>query len=103
LIEHLESRLGRLLGAWEPSEQSPEGTPSVGCFAGGVLAGIQCYATIGLFKTHLSGVARGCDSAAHAVAPEGHHDGSLGWDAFEEELVRQDPDLLDLQRAEIAL
>ncbi|MFI6107332.1 hypothetical protein [Streptomyces sp. NPDC051310] len=26
-----------------------------------------------------------------------------GWEAFERELVRQDPDLLDLARAEIAL
>ncbi|MFC3575992.1 suppressor of fused domain protein [Streptomyces yaanensis] len=188
LIEHLESRLGRLLGAWEPSEQSPEGTPRVGYFTGGVLAGIQCYATIGLFKTHLtsrvsdrpqhlellgcgrpvpgdetgplpgvlewvaerlvvSGEAvlrgdviplpmpllpggtmtalyaalpvcfdddfasvvleNGVETAMVWLVPIGESEAAFvrvkGWDAFEEELVRQDPDLLDLNRAEIAL
>jgi hypothetical protein len=188
LVEHFESRLGRLVGAWEPGEQSPEGAPKVGCFEGGVLAGAQCYATIGLFKNHLtsrvsdrpqhlellgcgrpvpgeetgplpgvlewvaerlvvSGEAvlrgdviplpvpllpggtmtalyathpvyfdddflsvvleNGVETAVVWLVPIGASEASFvrerGWDAFEEELARQDPDLLDLNRAEMAL
>lgn len=188
LIDHFESRLGRLVGAWSPGEQAPGGAPSVGYFAGGVLAGIQCYATIGLFKTHLT--SRVSDSPRHLellgcgrpvqgdetgplpgilewvaerlvvsgkavlrgdviplpmplipggtmtalyaalpvyfdddffsvvlengvetsvvwLVPIGESEAAFvrekGWGPFEEELIRQDPDLLDLNRAEITL
>ncbi|MGR6970886.1 suppressor of fused domain protein [Streptomyces cynarae] len=188
LIEHLESRLGQLVGAWEPSEQSPEGAPRVGYFSGGVLPGIQSYATIGLFKIHLtsrmsdrpqhlellgcgrpvpgdetgplpgvlewvaerlvvSGEAvlrgdviplpmplipggtmtalyathpvyfdddflsvvleNGVETAVVWLVPIGTSEAAFvrekGWDVFEEELARQDPDLLDLNRAEMTL
>ncbi|MGW7363623.1 suppressor of fused domain protein [Streptomyces sp. NPDC054841] len=50
----MESRLGRLLGAWSPGEGAPEGAPKVGYFAGGTLEGVQSYATIGLHRTPLT-------------------------------------------------
>ncbi|MFF3845014.1 suppressor of fused domain protein [Streptomyces sp. NPDC002328] len=188
LVDHLEARLGRLLGAWEPREGAPGGVPKVGCFAGGVLAGVRSYATIGLFRSHLasrvSGRAQhlellacgrpvsgdeggplpgvlewvaermvvgggavsrgeviplpmplipgGAMTALYAAQPVCFDDGfgsvvlengvetslvwlvpigdseaafvrEKGWDVFEEELGRQDPDLFDLERVEMRL
>lgn len=187
LVDHFESRLGTLVGAWSAGEQSPEGTPQVGYFAGGTLEGVQSFATIGLYRTPLrsrtsgrhqhlellaccrpmdgedcgplpgvleyvaerlvsSGeavlrgeviplpmplVPNGAMKALYAAIPVYFDDdfGSVvlengsetsvvwlvpigeseaafiqakGWGAFEEELVRHDPDLLDLNRAEIS-
>ncbi|MFF1480323.1 hypothetical protein ACFVYD_22665 [Streptomyces sp. NPDC058301] len=53
LVNHLESRLGWMVGAWSASEQSPQGTPQVGYFTGGALQGVQSFATMGLFETPL--------------------------------------------------
>ncbi|MFF1872861.1 suppressor of fused domain protein [Streptomyces sp. CB03911] len=53
LMEHLEERLGRMLGAWSPSEGAVPGVPQVACFRGGRMAGVQAFATIGLFSTPL--------------------------------------------------
>ncbi|MEW2634837.1 suppressor of fused domain protein [Streptomyces sp. NPDC048389] len=188
LVDHFESRLGRLIGAWSASEQSPEGSPQVGYFAGGALEGVQSYATIGLHNRHLTprtssraqhlellgcnrpvpgekygpfpgvlefvaehlvvseeAVLRGeviplprpltpegsltalyaavpvyFDDDFASVALENKTDVSIvwlvpisdaergfvetkGWQAFESELVRQDPDLLDLSRESMIL
>ncbi|MFD7719962.1 suppressor of fused domain protein [Streptomyces sp. NPDC059814] len=53
LIDHLESRLGRLVGAWSVRDGAPEGAAEVGYFTGGVLDGVQAYATTTLHRTHL--------------------------------------------------
>ncbi|QUW78585.1 suppressor of fused domain protein [Streptomyces mirabilis] len=53
LIDHLESRLGRMLGAWSPPAGAPQGTPQVACFREGQLSGAQAFATIGLSRTPL--------------------------------------------------
>jgi hypothetical protein len=49
----------------------------------------------------------GVETAVVWLVPIGASEASFvrerGWDAFEEELARQDPDLLDLNRAEMAL
>lgn len=188
LIEHLESRLGPLAGAWSPGEEAPEGSPQIAYFSGGVLPGVHAFATIGLFKAPLTSrvsgrhqhmellacgwpapggdpgplpsvlewvagrLLTGGDAilrgdviplpmplvpggtmtalyAAHPVyfdddfasvvlengvetivawlvpigATEAAYVREKGWPAFEEELARRDPDLLDLNRAEMAL
>ncbi|GHK02448.1 hypothetical protein SY2F82_42450 [Streptomyces sp. Y2F8-2] len=54
LVDHLESRLGPLAGAWSPEEGAPEGAPRIGYFSGGVLPGVHAFATIGLFKAPLT-------------------------------------------------
>ncbi|MFE0778287.1 suppressor of fused domain protein [Streptomyces sp. NPDC058861] len=187
LVDHFEARLGVLEGAWSVAEQAPEGAPQVGYFTGGVLEGVQSFATIGLHRTALesrtgrhlhlellgcnrpvpgdevgpfSGVLEyvagrlltsgqavlrgdvlrlpmaltpggsmtalyaaipvyfddafasvvlenGSDVAVVWLVPVGNHEADFidekGWEAFERELVRQDPDLLDLSRSEISL
>ncbi|PKV87995.1 suppressor of fused domain protein [Streptomyces sp. TLI_146] len=188
LVNHLEARLGRMVGSWSAAEQSPPGTPQVGYFTGGALEGVQSFATVGLFSTPL--VSRtsgrhqhlellGCNrplagdeygpfagvleyvserlvtsgdavlrgdvislpmplapgsvlSSLYASSPVYFDDDfaevvvengttvsvvwlvpigpseaafvkEKGWPEFEQELVRQDPDLLDLRRREITL
>ncbi len=53
LIDHLEKRLGCMLGAWSPSGGAASGAPPVACFRGGRIAGVQGFATIGLFGAAL--------------------------------------------------
>ncbi|MEU4090613.1 suppressor of fused domain protein [Streptomyces aureus] len=53
LIDHLESRLGRMTGAWSPPAGSPEGVPQVAHFREGRLPGAQSFATVGLSRTPL--------------------------------------------------
>ncbi|MEU0831560.1 suppressor of fused domain protein [Streptomyces sp. NPDC005969] len=53
LIDHLESRLGQLVGAWSVRDGAPEGAAQVGYFTGGNFGGVQSYATITLHQTHL--------------------------------------------------
>jgi hypothetical protein len=188
LVDHFESRLGRLVGAWSADEQALEGTPQVGYFTGGAIEGVQSFATIGLHRTALTSRTTGrhqhlelmaCHhpvpgdeygpfaSALEWVAgrlvasgeavlrgdviplpmpllkesaltslyaavpvyfdddfasvvlengtpvsvvwlvPIGDSEAAFirkkGWGVFEQELIRQDPDLLDLNRSEITL
>ncbi|TWG03602.1 suppressor of fused domain protein [Streptomyces brevispora] len=53
LIDHLEARLGRLVGTWSVREGAPEGAAQVGYFDGGVFEGVQSYSTTTLHRTHL--------------------------------------------------
>ncbi|QIY69197.1 suppressor of fused domain protein [Streptomyces sp. RLB1-33] len=53
LIDHFESRLGRMIGAWSPPAGAAEGTPQVACFREGLLPGAQAFATVGLSRTPL--------------------------------------------------
>ncbi|MFJ2092225.1 hypothetical protein ACIOEW_23575 [Streptomyces sp. NPDC087901] len=41
LIDHLEARLGRLVGAWSVRDGAPEGAAQVGYFTGGVFEDVQ--------------------------------------------------------------
>ncbi|MFG2900366.1 suppressor of fused domain protein [Streptomyces zaomyceticus] len=185
LIDHFEARLGGLEGAWSAGEGTPEGAPQVGWFAGGVLAGVHSFATIGLHRTPLASrtgrhlhlellgcnrpvpgdeagpfpgvleyvsgllisrgravlrgdvlrlpmpltpggsmtalyaalpvcfdeefasvvLENGSDVAVVWLVPIGDREAEFvereGWEAFENELVRHDPDLLDLDRPEM--
>ncbi|MFE4701407.1 suppressor of fused domain protein [Streptomyces sp. NPDC056738] len=53
LIDHLESRLGRMLGAWYPPPGAAPGTPQVAHFRDGKIPGAQAFATIGLSRIPL--------------------------------------------------
>ncbi|WP_175420947.1 suppressor of fused domain protein [Streptomyces griseus] len=53
LIDHFESRLGQLVGAWSVRDGAPEGAAQVGYFTGGVFDGVQSFATTTLHQTHL--------------------------------------------------
>ncbi|MDQ0795950.1 suppressor of fused domain protein [Streptomyces sp. B1I3] len=53
LLDHLEARLGRLVGAWSVRDGAPEGASEVGYFTGGAFEGVQSYATTTLYRTHL--------------------------------------------------
>ncbi|MEU9623082.1 suppressor of fused domain protein [Streptomyces sp. NPDC048155] len=53
LIDHLETRLGPLVGAWSVRDGAPDGAAQVGYFTGGVFEGLRSYATITLHETHL--------------------------------------------------
>ncbi|SDN05404.1 Suppressor of fused protein (SUFU) [Actinacidiphila guanduensis] len=53
LIDHLERRLGRMIGAWSPPADAVQGSPQVACFREGRLAGCQSFATVGLSRTPL--------------------------------------------------
>lgn len=59
LIDHLESRLGPLVGAWAVRDGAPEGAAQVGYFTGGIFGGVQSYATITLYQAHLVSPADG--------------------------------------------
>ncbi|QUW84023.1 suppressor of fused domain protein [Streptomyces mirabilis] len=53
LIDHFESRLGRMIGAWSPPAGAAEGAPQLACFREGLLPGAQAFATVGLSRTPL--------------------------------------------------
>ncbi|MFE1949308.1 MULTISPECIES: suppressor of fused domain protein [Streptomyces] len=61
LIDHLESRLGRMAGAWSTRDGAPAGTPQVAAFRDGRLERVQAFTTIGLSRTPL----RSPDSDRH--------------------------------------
>ena len=48
LVDHLESRLGRMQGGWAVDLGTSEKGVTVGLFEGGRLAGVRSFATIGL-------------------------------------------------------
>lgn len=53
LIDHLERRLGRMIGAWSPPAGAAQGAPRVACFREGRIPGVQAFATVGLSRTPL--------------------------------------------------
>jgi hypothetical protein len=50
LVEHMESRLGRLVEGWANTPNSERMPFQIGHFRGGVLGAVDTYATIGLSK-----------------------------------------------------
>lgn len=78
LIDHFESRLGRMEGAWSPPAHAVNGSPQVGCFRGGLLAPAQFFATIGLHRTGLTAPAPGGHLHLELIIGDYPQDGGAG-------------------------